>query len=296
MKTKNIDYVIAADTDSIYINAEPIVELVDGETRYTETNDLVDFLDRFAKTRLEPMINESFEELAVFMNARENLMHMDREAIAGSGIGSKGLGGFWMAKKRYAISVFDMEGRRFDEPKLKIMGLETQRSSTPIIVRSSLKTALEKMLIEGEGSLQEFYSEANQQFTNAHYTDIAGKSRVATLAKYSTSGGVPMKGTPYAVRGAIAYQQATKDIPQAIPIFPDDEVNFLPLKSPNPFGSHVFSWPAGEEIPTQIRDEVIKYIDYETQFDKSFIKPLEAFTKAAGISYKPQTNMSVFFG
>lgn len=295
LNTSDVDYVIAADTDSIYINVESVVELVDGENRYKTNNELVDFLDRFAKTRIEPMINESFEELAVYMNARENLMHMDREAIAGSGIKSKGLGGFWVAKKAYAISVFDMEGRRYEEPELKIMGLATQKSSTPIVVRSSLRTALEKMLIYGEAELQNYYMSANTEFTNASYLNIAGKSRVKTLAKYTTADFEPPKGTPYAIRGALAYQKATQGIRSAMPIFPDDEVNTVALIEPNPFNSHVMSWPAGEELPVQIREEVLKYIDYESQFEKTFLKPLQGFTDAAGISYKPQTDMSVFF-
>lgn len=273
----------------------PLVEMIDGENRYSTTNELVDFLDRFGKEKLEPFIDQSFDELCEYMHARENLLHMDREAIAGAGIGSNGLGGFWMAKKRYAISVFDMEGRRYDKPKLKIMGLETQRSSTPIAVRSSLKTALEKMLMEGEEALQEYYKTARDTFANSHYLDLASKSRVQTLEKYAGPGDEPLPNVPYAVRGALAYRRATKDIKSAVPIFQGDEVNHLPLTVPNPFGSHVISWPAGEELPTQIRDEVLKYVDYQLAYEKAFLAPLEAFTKAAGISYKPKMNMNAFF-
>ena len=65
-------------------------------------------------------------------------MVMEREVIADRGI--------WTAKKRYILNVHDNEGVRYAQPKLKIMGIEAIKSSTPAICRQALKDIFRRII------------------------------------------------------------------------------------------------------------------------------------------------------
>ena len=122
LKTEDHDYVIASDTDSIYICLDLLVRSVfDGKEVSTER--IVNFLDAACKKQIEPFIDKSYQQLADYVGAYEQKMFMKRENIANKGI--------WTAKKRYILNVWDSEGVRYEKPKLKIMGIEAVKSSTP---------------------------------------------------------------------------------------------------------------------------------------------------------------------
>jgi len=127
MLKTNHDYVVASDTDSIYINMGPLVNTL---AKGKSVEEIVTYLDKCCKEIVEPYIKKSYDELAEFMNAYGNKMFMKRESIASKGI--------WTAKKRYMLLVHDSEGVRYTKPKTKIMGIETSRSSTPQIVREGV--------------------------------------------------------------------------------------------------------------------------------------------------------------
>ena len=82
---------------------------------------------------LEKYIGNSYETLATYVNAYDQKMFMKRETIANKGI--------WTAKKRYILNAWDIEGVRFAEPKLKMMGIEAVKSSTPSSCRTAIKDA-----------------------------------------------------------------------------------------------------------------------------------------------------------
>ena len=96
---------------------------------------IVSLLNKICKEKLEPFIEKSYQELATYVSAYEQKMSMKRENIADRGI--------WTAKKRYILNVWDSEGVRYKEPKMKIMGLETARSSTPAYFRDKLYAAFQ---------------------------------------------------------------------------------------------------------------------------------------------------------
>lgn len=291
--TENHKYVIAGDTDSVYICIDPLVDKV-GEDKFRDTNHLVDFLDKFAKEKLEPAIDSAFREMAEYMNNKEHLMFMDREAISGPPLGSKGLGGFWTAKKRYALNVWDMEGTRYAEPKLKIMGLETQKSSTPKACQKALKECIRRMLQEGEESVQSYFKEFEAEFRTKDYKTIAAVSSANNIAKYDVDG-YPGPKCPYHIRGILTYNRATKGIKGAPEISEGEKVMVLPLKQQNPFGDTCISWPSGTEITPEIREDVLKSIDYAALFAKTFTKPLSSFTEAARIDYEKKASLFDMF-
>lgn len=293
LKTKDKKYVIAGDTDSVYVCVDNLVDKVSSVIKDTQT--MVDFLSRFAEEKMEPAINDAFIELKEYMNNREHLMFMDREAISGPPLGSKGLGGFWTAKKRYALNLWDMEGTRYDVPKLKIMGLETQKSSTPKSCQIALTECIRRMLQEGESSLQKYFSEFEKEFKTFEYTTIASVSSANNIAKYSSPEGFPEKGCPYHIKGVLAYIRATKDFPGIDPIFEGEKVMIIPLRDENPYLEKCIAWPSGKKLPREIEDNVLKWIDYQELFRKTFVKPLKSFTDAAKIDYEKRASLADLF-
>lgn len=292
--TQNHHYVIAGDTDSIYICVDKLIEKV-GIERFKETNDLIEFLDQFGLKKLEPTIDVAFRELCEYMNNREHLMFMDREAISAPPLGSNGIGGFWKAKKRYALNVYDMEGTRFKKPYLKIMGMETQQSSTPKAVQDALEESIRIMLQEGEKPLQSFYKNFENDYRQLDYKVIAKVSTANNISKYDDNG-YPASKCPSHIRGVLTYHRAIKNIPGSTMIQEGEKVMVIPLKDGNPFGDKVISWPSGSEIQSEIRESVLKHIDYPMLFGKSFKTPLEGMTEAAGLQFEKKATLEDIFG
>lgn len=294
--TKDCIYVQYIDTDSCYLSVDQLVEKVKERKTFSSDNDLVDFLDNFSKTKMQGIIDSAMQELFEYMNNFENLMAMDREVISMPSLESEGLGGFWTAKKRYALNVYDSEGTRFAKPKLKILGLETQRSSTPEALRDVLKESIRIILQEGESALHKQVEQFKDLYHELHYTEIAKVTSANNLAKYA-SGDSYISGTPGHVRGSLLYNRLLREnnLVGATPIQEGSKVMEICLKTPNPWQEKTICWPSGTELPYEIEDEIVKYLDKNEQFEKTFIKPLETMTSACGIKHEQINDLSSFF-
>jgi DNA polymerase elongation subunit (family B) len=287
LNTSDIDYVIASDTDSIYLNLGPLVEKVYGEkAKSTATEKIVDFVDRVCQQKLEPFIDESYDELAKYMNAYSQKMQMKREVIANKGI--------WTAKKRYILNVYDSEGVRFHEPKLKMMGIEAVKSSTPMSCRDKIKDALKIIMNGNEDQLQKFVSDFRDEFSRLKFIDIAFPRGISDLSKYSDAVSMYKKGTPIHVRGAIMYNhmiKVKKLTKKYQPIKDGDKIKFCYMKVPNPMQENVFSCMT--VLPKEF--EVDKYIDYDLQFEKAFLEPLKIIVETFGWNVEKKTSLESFF-
>ena len=299
--TTDIDYVIASDTDSVYLCLDSLVEKIypavsifDGETKVTKpkTNVIVDFLDKSAEELILPFIDKKFKNLAEIMNAYENKMQMGREVIADKGI--------WTAKKRYMLNVWDSEGVRYNEPKLKIMGIETTRSSTPEFVRKHLKTAITITMSGTENDMINFVEQCRNEFYALPPEEIAFPRSVNGMEKYSDRATIYRKSTPIAVKGALIYNHYIdlfKLNKKYKKIIEGDKIKFLMLKKPNPLGGM-----SGEDqvvsfvnvLPKEFNLE--SYIDYKTQFEKSFIDPLTTILDTIGWSAERKCTLENLFG
>ena len=303
LKTTGVDYVIASDTDSVYVTFESLVaeKFKSGE----QTSEIVNFLDAFAKEELEPFIDKSYEALAKRMNAYDQKMQMAREAIASTGI--------WTAKKRYILNVWDMEGVRFKEPYLKIMGIEAVKSSTPAPCREKIKQAL-KIIIDGdEKELNAFIKDFREEFMNLPAEDIAYPRSCNGVKKYTATSNSTMdlmsgesveygffkKGAPIHTKGAILmnYLVNKNGLSAKYPYIQEgDKVKFVALKEPNKYQSSSLSFMTS--FPTEFGMEEL--IDRPKQFEKSFIEPLRFITDKIqwGIdgSYGTQGTLEDFFG
>ena len=265
LKTKETDYVIASDTDSIYLNLGPLVETIFKE-REASDQDIVRFLEKVCDVEFEKYITNSYEELATFVNAYEQKMFMKRENIANKGI--------WTAKKRYILNVWNSEGVQYDEPKLKMMGIEAVKSSTPAACRTAIKEALQVTMNGNESDLQDFIAKFRSKFEMLPPEDIAFPRGCNNIAKFKGSATVFVKGTPIHVRGALLYNfhVNNKKLQHKYPIIKDGEkVKFLYLRTPNRIGENVVSF--FQTLPTEFGLD--KSIDYDLQFKKSFLDPLQ---------------------
>jgi len=288
--TTDYDYVVASDTDSVYLRLGNLVDrfLADG----TDVEKITDFLDKASEKIIEPFIDKKYEELSGLMNAFDNKMVMEREVIAKTGV--------WTAKKRYMLSVHDSEGIRYKTPKLKIMGIETSRSSTPQVVRNKLKEMISTVMTGTEDELISSVGEFKSEFNFLDPEDIAFPRGVSNLTKYHDSAQIYSKGTPIAVKGALIYNYYINKMKlgrKYREIIEGDKIKFVYLKTPNPmagsFGKdHVLSFPNG--IPKEF--ELTDFIDYDKQFTKSFLEPLNTILKAVGWEYEKKASLETFFG
>tara|TARA_B100000131_G_scaffold14392_1_gene14724 strand:- start:269 stop:2758 length:2490 start_codon:yes stop_codon:yes gene_type:complete len=270
------DYVIASDTDSIYLNLGPLVDKFFG-SKSSDKAKVVDLLDKICKDKLEPFIDASYEELATYANAYDQKMSMKRENIADRGI--------WTAKKRYILNVWDSEGVRYNEPKMKIMGLETARSSTPAYFRDKLYEAFKIIIGKTNDELIAFIDDVRAATKQQPYEDIAFPRGCNGLEKYFSRTSIYQKGTPIHVRGALLYNHYVNknNVTNKYPIIQEGEkIKFIYLKTPNPMKEDCISFFS--QIPKEFNME--KYIDYKKQFDKSFLKPLENVLECIGWNSK----------
>ena len=271
LKTEGEDYVIASDTDSVYLRLGKAVEQsFKGERN---SNKIVDFLNKFCDRVIQPHIEKEFDTLSKFMNAYKNAMMMGREVIAEKGV--------WTAKKRYMLSVWDSEGVRYKEPKIKIMGVETSRSSTPAFVRKELKKAVNMILTQDETTLQTFVKDIEKEFYKLPVESIAFPRSVSRLSEYADSKIGYKKGTPIAVKAALLYNNKLKALKlqkKYRTIGEGEKMKFLHLKTPNPIGDAVIGFTT--TLPLEF--ECHKYVNFKDQFEKSFLHPLETITNAIG--------------
>ena len=289
LKTDKVDYVIASDTDSVYITFDVLVDKVFKSGRTDE--EVVNFLDRLAKEKLEPFIGESYQALAKSMNAYDQKMFMAREAIADKGI--------WTAKKRYILNVHDMEGVRFKEPQLKIMGIEAGKSSTPAPCREKIKEALKIIMSGDEKMLNNFIQDFRDEFMKLSPEDIAYPRSCNGVKKFRGEHSLFRKGAPIHVKGAILYNWyiEKQQLEHKYPLIQEgDKIRFLHLRQPNIYQSSAFSFIT--EVPREL--DIMDKIDYDEQFDKSFVDPLKAITETIGwlidSSYGAQGTLEDFFG
>lgn len=285
LKTEDYDYVIASDTDSIYLNMGPLVNAVYKEKSRT-TESVVSFLDKICKTEIEKYIQGCYEELAEYMNAYDQKMIMKRENIADRGI--------WTAKKRYILNVWDSEGVRYAEPKLKMMGIEAVKSSTPAPCRKMIKDGLKIMMSGTEDEVIKFINECRQEFRTFSPEQIAFPRTASDIRKYSSRDEIYSKGTPIHIRGSLLFNHHIKEkkLTHKYSLINNGEkVKYIFLKKPNIIQENVISFIS--DFPKELGLD--KYIDYELQFEKSFLDPLKSILDSIGWKTEHTANLDSFF-
>ena len=276
----NKDYVIAIDTDSLYINFGPLVEKLNPK-------DPVAAIDKLCQTHFEKKLAEAYDKLYSNLNSYTPRMEMGREVIANRGI--------WTAKKRYILNVHNSEGVQYAQPKLKIMGIEAIKSSTPEVVRNKFKEAFKIIISGDEQQTRQFINEFKEEFKLLSPEMVSFPRSVQNVGKWKDRHQIYSKGTPIHVRGALLYNHHVSDLfldKKYSQINSGDKIKFSYLRLPNPIKENVISFP--DYLPQEFK--LHKYIDYDTQFDKTFIEPLNPILEAVGWSVKEQATLEEFFG
>ena len=273
------DYVIAIDTDSLYINFNDLIQ------RFSPA-DPVKFLDSICHDHFEKLLEKSYSELARITNARTNRMDMEREVIADKGI--------WVAKKRYILNVHNNEGVQYDEPKLKIMGIEAIKSSTPQVVREKFREVFKVIIRGNEAETQQFISDFRKFHKSLDPEQVSFPRGVSEINKWSDRHDLFKKGTPIHVRGSLVYNDAIKKAglqDKYETIMAGQKIKFVYLKQPNPIRSNVISFP--DNLPPQL--QLHSHIDYSIMFDKTFVNPLVPILDAVGWDVEPKATLDDFF-
>ena len=285
LKTKDEDYVIAVDTDSIYLHLGPLVEVIYKEREKT-TEGVVGFLNKICEMEFEKYISSSYEALANYVNAYEQKMFMKRENIADRGI--------WTAKKRYILNVWDSEGVRYAEPKLKMMGIEAVKSSTPAPCRTMIKDVLKLIMTKTEDDVIDFIEKCRTKFRSLPPEEISFPRTVSNVKKYKSVNAIYEKGTPIHARGALLFNHYVKKnkLTQKYSLINNGEkIKFCYLKRPNPIQENVISFI--QQFPEELNLD--KYIDYDLQFEKSFLEPLKIILDSIGWESERRVNLESFF-
>ena len=270
-KTSKVDYVIASDTDSLYLN---LAKFVKDPTK--PKKEIVDELDEFGKSVITKAFSDIFKELTEMMNCSKNALFMKRENIIEKAI--------WRAKKNYAALVWDSEGVRYSEPELKIVGLESVRSNVPEVCRKKIKEAIEIMFDKGKLKVYDFVDEFWKEYKSLSVQEIARPISVKDLDSYKTgnSDGPYAKGAPHNVKAAILYNKYLIDnqLLNKYPLISNgDKIKFVSLVKHNPIGDDIIGAPDGN-FPKELKVE--EYVDYEVMFEKTFHSPVKSLLEAAG--------------
>ena len=288
LSTDDVDYVIASDTDSIYLRLGDLVNKVYGVDGVVKmpAQKVIEFMDKVCEDKLQPYIDKSYEELANYVHAYAQKMQMKRVGLSDKGV--------WTAKKRYILNVYNNEGVQYAEPHMKVMGLEMIKSSTPSAIREKMKASIKLMMTGTEQEVQDFIAKFRQEFKTLPAEEISFPRGLNGLNTYSDPVMMFKKGTPIHVRGAIVYNHylKQKDLTKKYPLIQEGEkLKFTYLKMPNHFKNDVISFPS--RIPKEF--ELDNYIDYDVQFDKAFLEPISVILRCMNWSAEKTNSLEDFF-
>ena len=281
----NDDYVIASDTDSIYLKLGPLVDKMYQDK--TDISKVIAFMDKVCEDKIQPFIDKSYQELATYVHAYDQKMQMKREGLSNKGI--------WTAKKRYILNVYNNEGVQYKEPQMKVMGLEMVKSSTPSAIREKMKQSIKLMINGTEDDIHTFIDEFRKAFKAMPPEEVSFPRGMNGLKEYSDAATLYKKGTPIHVKGAILYNAKLKQLKldKKYPLIQEGEkIKFSYLKQPNPMKDMVISYP--NRLPPEFGLQ--EYIDYDLQFEKAFLEPIKVILDQIGWSTEKRNSLESFFG
>lgn len=283
LDTLGKDYVIAIDTDSLYVNMDNLVKKFNPK-------DPVQFLDKICHEHFEKVLEKSYAVLAKKMSVMENRMEMAREVIANRGV--------WIAKKRYILNVHNNEGVQYAEPKMKMMGVDAVRSSTPQVCRDKFKKIFKVIIDEGETATQKFIADFKKEWKQLPPESVSfprGCNIVKNGITWADPKTIYRKACPIHVRGALLYNHHVKEkgLDKKYELVNNGEkIKFCYLKTPNPIKENVIGYT--NDLPKEL--DLHRFIDYNKQYEKAFVEPIKHLLDALEWEVEPTATLEDFFG
>lgn len=271
--------------NSLFLNFNPIVQKIFKDKNPTE-EEIINFLTKVCDGVMQEVIDKSFNELCTITNAYENCLHMKREKICSSAL--------WRKKKNYILNVWDNEGVRYAEPKIKMSGIEAVKTSTPAYCRSAIKNAIEIIMNGEEEEIIKYIEKTRKEFFNLSPNEIAFPRGVSNIHKFESSSTIYGKSTPMHIRGSLLYNHHLKDkklTHKYSLIQSGDKIKYIYLKKPNPIYENVISFI--QVLPKELGLD--SYVDYELQFEKSFIDPVKSILDIIGWKVEKTSSLESFF-
>jgi hypothetical protein len=262
---------------------EQLVEHFAGDK---DDNGKIKYMDKVCEEIFQPFIDNTYQNLSDYMNAYTQKMVMKREVLADKGI--------WIGKKNYILNVHNSEGVQYAKPKQKVMGLAMVRSSTPSVIRQELKNSVNVILEGSEKNTQKYIADYKAKFNEFPVSAIAFPRGVSGLKQYAGSP-IYQKGTPIHVRAALLYNHYVKKLgidKKYQYIREGDKIKFVYLRTPNPYHENVIAFLT--ELPKEFNLE--SFIDYDTQFDKTFVEPLKTIIEPLNWRAEETASLEDFFG
>ena len=284
LSTDNQDYVIASDTDSIYLNLGPLVSRLDSDE--LDSQRMVHVLNSFCEDKIVPFIDQSYKELSDYLQCYEETLVMKRECIAEKGI--------WTAKKRYILNVWDNEGVRYKEPKIKMMGIEAVRSSTPSSCRDYITQAMKILMSGTEDDLIKYIEKSREEHKTLDLSLVSFPRTANNITKFKDNVTLYCKGTPMHIRASILFNHIVRErkLDKKYNYINDGEkIKYLFLRVPNPSSQNVIAFI--NEFPKEF--DLTKYIDHDTMFEKGFIEPLRSILNVVGWNTEHVSTLEDFF-
>lgn len=283
--TENIDFVVASDTDSLYVTLEKLVDKIfpQGGDKFK----IAEWIDKVCKEKINSVIQKSCEKLYRYLGAPGTPLGMKRESIAEKGM--------WTAKKHYILSIIDEEGFVYAEPKLKIMGISAVKSSTPSLVRDAMKKTFKIMMNDGEDAVQQYIEEFKKDFVGKPFEVVAFPRGVKNMNKYKDAARIYKSATPQHVRAALMYNKLLGDYKlnngDREMIYDGDKIKYAYLKKPNPSREDVIA--VLNDLPKEFGLD--RFIDYERQFQKTYLEPINDIISVIGWSTEKKATLDDWF-
>lgn len=273
--------------NSCYIDCSKLVAQRWSTLSETE---IVNKLEQLTFKIIQPAVNDALEKVVRNMGITDCKISFKLECIGPSIV--------FVAKKRYAFDILYSEGVRYPEPKMKVMGIEIVRSSTPAVVKDYLKDCLKLCLRSDESTLQKKVAEIKKEFMAQPYTNISFPRGVNGLTTYASPTSIYRKGdgvtTPIQVRAALLFNHHLEK--QGLSntyakIAEGEKIKFVYLKMPNKIHENVIGYV--DKLPEKL--DLIRFIDYNTQWQKAFVAPLENITGAMNWTVEKKITLDMGF-
>lgn len=267
-------YIVSSDTDSMFVNFEPILKKLYPDLDLTSVPDTLPKA-KALQTELRPILNDYQSIIAKsILNSDDHYFDLKPEFILQSA--------YWSGKRRYAQFLVDKEGMPIE--KLVVMGLDITKSNFPPYFRGFGEDIIRKILFAtSKSDVDKFIIEFRDSINGVPWLKLCKPTGIKKIGEYIAS--PPPQGKifstlhkkcPMNSRGSIAYNDLIKyhkldqDYPQ---IQLGDKIYLVYLKK-NPYRLDMIAL-RGENDPPVIFDLIEEYIDKDKLFTTILYNKIE---------------------